>query len=58
MHTGITNTHFAIMAGNEGISPQTLLKEYSDYRHWEWGTGKLKKERLIELGLDNIADNL
>jgi aldehyde:ferredoxin oxidoreductase len=43
-----------------GKSPDmgTLLKEYYDYRQWDLDTGKPKKERLIELGLDNVANDL
>jgi len=43
-----------------GKSPdmRTLLKEYYDYRQWDWDTGKPKKERLIELGLDEVAYDL
>ncbi len=32
-----------------------LLKEYYEYRQWDWDTGRPKKEKLIELGLDDLA---
>jgi len=43
-----------------GKSPDmgTLLKEYYDYRQWDWDTGKPEKERLIGLGLDDVANDL
>ena len=36
----------------------TLLKEYYDFRKWDWKTGKPTKEKLIELGLEDAARDL
>lgn len=43
-----------------GKSPDmdTLLREYYEFRHWDWETGKPKKEKLIELGLVDVARDL
>jgi aldehyde:ferredoxin oxidoreductase len=35
-----------------------LLKEYYDFRKWDWNTGKPTKEKLLELGLDFAARDL
>jgi aldehyde:ferredoxin oxidoreductase len=35
-----------------------MLKEYYDYRGWDWETGQPTKEKLMELGLDQVAVNL
>ncbi|MBY8985655.1 MAG: aldehyde ferredoxin oxidoreductase family protein [Candidatus Lokiarchaeota archaeon] len=35
-----------------------LLREYYQYRKWDWETGKPSKEVLIELGLNNVAQDL
>lgn len=35
-----------------------LLKEYYDFRQWDWETGRPSKEKLIELGLDQAAEDL
>lgn len=35
-----------------------LLKEYYKFRKWDWDTGKPSKEKLIELGLDQVAEDL
>ena len=35
-----------------------MLKEYYDYRGWDLQTGKPTREKLIELGLDNVAEEL
>ena len=35
-----------------------LLKEYYDFRGWDWDTGKPKKEKLVELGLEDVAGDL
>jgi aldehyde:ferredoxin oxidoreductase len=53
-----------IMALEEGStagkSPDmgTLLKEYYDFRKWDWNTGKPTMEKLIELGLEDVARDL
>jgi aldehyde:ferredoxin oxidoreductase len=43
-----------------GVQPDlaAMLKEYYQYRGWDWETGKPTKEKLIELGLDNIAEDM
>ena len=40
-----------------GIAPDMdlLLKDYYAYRGWDLSTGKPTKEKLIELGLENVA---
>ena len=42
-----------------GIQPdlEVMLKEYYQYRGWDWETGKPGKEKLIELGLNHIAED-
>jgi len=35
-----------------------MLKEYYDYRGWDWETGKPSKGKLIELGLDQVAQEM
>ncbi len=35
-----------------------LLREYYDYRKWDWETGKPTKDKLVELGLDYAARDL
>jgi aldehyde:ferredoxin oxidoreductase len=35
-----------------------LLKEYYDFRNWDWETGKPTREKLLELGLDDAARDL
>ena len=35
-----------------------MLKEYYDYRGWVWETGKPSEEKLIELGLDQVAEEM
>jgi aldehyde:ferredoxin oxidoreductase len=43
-----------------GIRPdlELMLKEYYQYRGWDWETGKPTKEKLIELGLNRVAEDL
>jgi aldehyde:ferredoxin oxidoreductase len=43
-----------------GVQPdlEVMLKEYYQYRGWDWETGKPTKEKLIELGLKNIAEDM
>jgi aldehyde:ferredoxin oxidoreductase len=42
-----------------GVQPdlEVMLKEYYQYRGWDWETGKPGKEKLIELGLDHVAED-
>jgi len=43
-----------------GIRPdlEMMLKEYYEYRGWDWETGKPTKEKLTELGLEKVAKDL
>lgn len=40
-----------------GVVPdvELMLKEYYQYRGWDWETGQPTKEKLLELGLNNVA---
>ena len=42
----------------KGPDMEKLLKEYYEYRQWDWDSGKPKKDRLLELGLDDVAQDL
>lgn len=35
-----------------------MLKEYYQYRGWDWETGKPTKEKLVELGLTQVAEDM
>jgi aldehyde:ferredoxin oxidoreductase len=35
-----------------------LLEEYYAYRDWDWETGMPSREKLVSLGLPDIADDL
>jgi aldehyde:ferredoxin oxidoreductase len=35
-----------------------MLKEYYGYRGWVWETGQPSKEKLLELGLTKVAEDL
>jgi len=43
-----------------GKSPDmdVLLREYYEYRQWDWDSGKPKRDKLIELGLNDVANDL
>jgi len=43
-----------------GKSPDmdTLLKDYYAARQWDWETGKPKREKLLELGMADVANDL
>jgi aldehyde:ferredoxin oxidoreductase len=43
-----------------GRSPDmaVMLKEYYDFRKWDWNTGKPTRDKLLELGLDFAAKDL
>ncbi|HEX9976570.1 MAG TPA: aldehyde ferredoxin oxidoreductase family protein, partial [Dehalococcoidales bacterium] len=43
-----------------GRSPDmaVMLKEYYDFRKWDWNTGRPTKDKLLELGLDFAAKDL
>lgn len=40
-----------------GIAPnmEKMLREYYQFRRWDWETGKPKKDKLLELGLSQAA---
>jgi aldehyde:ferredoxin oxidoreductase len=40
-----------------GIEPEMekMLKSYYQFRGWDWKTGRPTKEKLLELGLDQVA---
>ncbi len=42
-----------------GVQPdlEVMLKEYYQYRGWDWETGKPGKDKLIELGLNHVAED-
>jgi aldehyde:ferredoxin oxidoreductase len=46
--------------GSRGRTPQMeiLMAEYYAERDWDWETGKPSRERLISLGLPDIAEDL
>jgi aldehyde:ferredoxin oxidoreductase len=46
--------------GTAGIEPDMdlMLKEFYAVSNWDWETGKPKKEKLLELGLTFVADDL
>ncbi|MGD2125122.1 MAG: aldehyde ferredoxin oxidoreductase family protein [Desulfobacteraceae bacterium] len=43
-----------------GIKPdlEVMLKEYYDYRGWDWETGRPTKEKLVELGLSQVVEEM
>lgn len=43
-----------------GKSPDMdlLLKEYYEFMQWDWATGKPTKEKLVELGMPDVANDL
>jgi aldehyde:ferredoxin oxidoreductase len=47
-------------SGSEGHVPQLepMLREYYAYREWDWETGKPRREKLIALGMPEIAKDL
>jgi len=44
----------------DGVQPDmdTMLREYYQYHKWDWESGKPSKDRLVELGLGNVAEKL
>ena len=46
--------------GTAGIEPDMdlMLKEFYSISNWDWETGKPNKEKLMELGLDFVAQDL
>lgn len=43
-----------------GVQPdmEVMLKEYYQYRGWDWDTGKPTQDKLRELGLTRVAEDL
>ncbi len=46
--------------GTMGRTPRTLemLEEYYKERDWDWANGKPSRDRLVSLGLSQVADDL
>jgi len=46
--------------GTAGIEPDMdlMLKEFYTVSNWDWETGKPAREKLNELGLENVANDL
>jgi len=46
--------------GSGGRTPRVdkLIEEYYEHRSWDWKTGKPSRDKLISLGLPEIADDL
>ncbi len=46
--------------GTEGHVPdfENMLREYYAYREWDWETGKPSREKLEQLGMDEIANDV
>jgi aldehyde:ferredoxin oxidoreductase len=46
--------------GTEGFVPdwEGMLREYYDYRRWDWDSGRPLPEKLLTLGLEDIAKDL
>jgi aldehyde:ferredoxin oxidoreductase len=46
--------------GSEGFVPdwEGMLREYYDYRRWDWDSGRPLPEKLLALGLEDIAKDL
>ncbi len=46
--------------GTAGFVPnwEGMLREYYDYRQWDWDSGRPRPEKLIALGLEDIVHDL
>ena len=46
--------------GTEGhtVELEPMLREYYAYRHWDWETGKPRRDKLLALGMPEIAKEL
>jgi aldehyde:ferredoxin oxidoreductase len=46
--------------GSRGRTPrlETMLEEYYAHREWDWQTGKPSRQKLVSLGLPDIAEEL
>jgi aldehyde:ferredoxin oxidoreductase len=44
----------------DGVQPdmEVMLKEYYQYHGWDWESGKPTRDRLVELDLGHVADEL
>jgi len=49
-----------LKGGSKGRTPQMepMMKEYYAERGWDWETGKPSREKLVSLGLPDIATDL
>ncbi len=49
-----------LSGGTMGRTPRMaqLLSSYYAYRQWDWETGKPSREKLVALGLEDVADDL
>ncbi len=43
---------------NKSPDMDLMLRDYYDYRKWDWDTGKPTREKLLELGLEDAAQDL
>jgi aldehyde:ferredoxin oxidoreductase len=43
---------------NKSPDMDLMLRDYYDYRKWDWDTGKPTREKLLELGLEEAARDL
>jgi len=43
---------------NKSPDMDLMLRDYYDYRKWDWDTGKPTREKLLELGLEDAARDL
>jgi len=46
--------------GSMGVTPDmdAMLEEFYIYMKWDWNTGKPTKEKLVEMGLEDVAKDL
>ncbi len=46
--------------GSRGRTPRVdkMLEEYYAFRDWDWETGKPVRDKLVSLGLPQIAEEL
>ncbi|MBW2439986.1 MAG: aldehyde ferredoxin oxidoreductase family protein [Deltaproteobacteria bacterium] len=42
-----------------GVAPdmEVMLREYYQYRGWDWATGRPTRDKLVELGLNQVAED-
>jgi aldehyde:ferredoxin oxidoreductase len=52
--------HALVEGGTEGhvVELEPMLREYYAYRNWDWDTGKPCREKLLALGMPEIANDL